>query len=302
MTRSTVPLPSNQPSLIARRAAAVLAGAPSAPDDVASYRIRNHGRAPAKAPVPAYITQAEARGDSRPVSREEFDALSQAGKGMIDQMRRDRAPTTGLDQHWAQLKRDLYPEVRRSWGGATIDSHTGVPLPQGANKYALSVKPPGAHPVSIHEHAPRREFETAMDQARQRFGSLLENGKHHLGVFHDDENHRIDMDPVVVVDHRHEVEAIGAHTHAIGGAYNFADGNGYWPPHVADAPNQREAAMGETPTTWNGPGHWRSHADEVQPGYVHPDDAQPDLEPERTAARKPAETDEDDTFGDTLGM
>jgi hypothetical protein len=53
-------------------------------------------------------------------------------------------------------------------------------------------------------------------------------------VFHDDENHRIDIDPVLVVTNRADVDTIGAATHAIGGAYNFSDGNGYWPPHVAE--------------------------------------------------------------------
>lgn len=220
-------------------------------------------------PVPSYITQAEARGNSRPVSREEFDSISGRGRSLLDQMRQGRAPLTGLDQKWAGLKRDLYPEVRKPWGGATIDAHTGVPLEQGADRYALSVKPAEAKSVSIHERAPRRVFESAMDLARRKFGPLLENGSHYLGVFHDDDNRRIDFDPVVVVDHPDDVEAIGAHTHAIGGAYHFATGDGYFPPHVADA--QRQAALG-APVTWHGPGHWRSHAEQVQPGYRHPDD------------------------------
>jgi hypothetical protein len=232
-----------------------------------------HGGVVASAPTKArtYITQAEARGNSRPVSHEEFDRLSDQGKGLIDQMRASRAPITGLDQHWDALKRSTYDEARKPWGGATIDAHTGVPLESNADRYALSVKSPDVHSMSVHEDASRPEFEHAMDTARERFRPLLENGQHHLGVFHDDENHRIDMDPVVVVHTPDEVEKIGAHTHAIGGAYHFRTGDGYWPPHVTDEQPKHEGALGEQ-ITWNGPGHWRSHAEAVQPGYVHPDD------------------------------
>jgi hypothetical protein len=85
----------------------------------------------------------------------------------------------------------------------------------------------------VPEGASEAEFDAAMDLALQRFGPLLEQDKYHLGIFHDDEHHRIDIDPVVVVDTQAEAEAIGAYTHNIGGAYRFSDGNGYWPPHIA---------------------------------------------------------------------
>jgi hypothetical protein len=219
-----------------------------------------------------YITPAEARGNSRPVSREEFDDIAMRGRGMVDQMRHDRAPLTGLDQQWGQVKEHAYGEARKPWGGATIDAHTGVALESDADKYALSVKPPGMQSVSVHEGADRHTFHRAMDSALARFRPLLENGRHHLGVFHDDDQKRIDIDPVVVVDTPDEVEAIGAHTHAIGGAYHFRTGDGYFPPHVKG--DDKRGAVSELgqPVRWSGPGHWRSYAESVQPGYTHPDD------------------------------
>jgi hypothetical protein len=89
--------------------------------------------------------------------------------------------------------------------------------------------------VSIPETASETEFGAAVDKAMIRFAGELEKGQRHLGIFHDDENHRIDIDPVLVVDSLSDVEQIGAYTHAIGGAYSFKDGQGYWPPHVAES-------------------------------------------------------------------
>ena len=179
------------------------------------------------------ITKADARGDSRPVSHEEFQRLAHVGQARLEAMARQSAPTTGLDKNWERIKAETFAEVQKSWGGATINSHTGDALPQGANAYALTVKDQKSATVSVHEQATREEFYAAMDTAKRQFGSILMRQGHHLGVFHDDENHRIDIDPVIVTADHSDVETIGAATHAIGGAYNFSDGNGYWPPHVA---------------------------------------------------------------------
>lgn len=180
------------------------------------------------------ITKAEARGDSRPVSRAEFHRLAKIGQAKLDKMRKEASPTTGLDRNWDNIKRQAFDEVQKSWGGATIDSHTGKALPQGVNAYALTVKSAASNSVSVHEGASFEDFSRAMDHAKGVFGTVLTHQGHHLGIFHDDENHRIDIDPVIVTTKHSDVETIGAATHAIGGAYNFSDGNGYWPPHVVE--------------------------------------------------------------------
>jgi len=149
-------------------------------------------------------------------------------------MAANSSPTTGLDSKLAKLKEETYAEVQSEWGGATIDSHTGEPLPQGANKFAITVKDPGNDTVSIPIGATREQFDAAMDQAIEAFRPVLEREGHHLGVFRDDDVGRIDFDPVVVLDNRADVDTIGAASRSIGGAYNFSDGNGYWPPHVVD--------------------------------------------------------------------
>jgi len=179
------------------------------------------------------ITAAQARGDSRPVSHEEFQRLARIGQGQLDKMASTSSPTTGLDKNWDTIKTETFAEVQKSWGGATIDSHTGQALPQGANKYAITVKG-GQKTVSVPENATLEQFAAAMDKARKDFGPILERQSHYLGVFHDDQHKRIDIDPVIVVTDRADVDTIGAASHSIGGAYNFADGNGYWPPHVGE--------------------------------------------------------------------
>lgn len=209
------------------------------------------------------ISAKEARGNSRPVSEEEYDRIAASGKGMLAERLQNRAPTKGLDENWDGLKDKAFVEVQQSWGGATINAHTGVPLESTADKYALTIKPKGVKPVSIPETASREEFDVAMDSAKEQFRPLLENGGSHLGVFHDDENHRIDIDPVVVVDTLDEVEAIGAYTHAIGGAYHFKSGDGFWPPHVAEPQRSKSISLGQG-VHWQGPGEWRSYADKVQ--------------------------------------
>lgn len=178
------------------------------------------------------ITADERRGDSRPVSSDEFQRLARAGREQLDRFIANSAPIDGLDDNWDAIKSHAFDEALKSWGGSTIDARTGEPLLDGANRYALTVKDGGVSTVSVPENATRSEFNAAMDAAKEKFRSILERENHFLGVFHDDDLNRIDIDPVTVVDTLGEVHAIGAATRAIGGAYCFADGNGYWPPHV----------------------------------------------------------------------
>ena len=119
------------------------------------------------------------------------------------------------------------------------------------DRFALSVKPQGMDTISIPEGASEDEFSAAMDRARATFGPELQKGSRALGIFHDDDNHRIDIDPVLVVHNRDDVESIGAYTHAIGGAYHFQSGDGYWPPHVEPQehswPSSRDQDSGALP-------------------------------------------------------
>jgi hypothetical protein len=113
-----------------------------------------------------------------------------------------------------------------------------------------------------------------MDQAMERFGGD-ENGPlwmegAHLGIFRNEDTGTYDIDPVLVLDSVEEVEQIGAYTHSVGGAYNYADGLGYWPPYVAggDAGGEGQAVPGEVAR----PG---GEGGEAQPGVGPPGEAGP---------------------------
>lgn len=213
------------------------------------------------------ITSADLYGpgkaNSRAVSHEEFQQLAAEGKQQMDEIRGQSKNPNGLTNHWDRITEAAWNEVQKPWGGATFDAHSGRQLPQGINAFALSTKPDDVKTVSVPEYVSRAGFLAAMDQAKEQFREELSHKYSHLGVFHDDDNHRIDIDPVTVVGSLHDAEAIGAYTHAVGGAYSFKDGNGYWPPHVEDQEEKDDTPKGHH---WKGPGEWRSFAEKVQHG------------------------------------
>lgn len=213
------------------------------------------------------ITAAEARGNSRPVTSEEFQRLAEIGRRQIDELVADTQPIDALDENWTEIQQEAFDAAQASWGGATINARTGEFLASDADRYALTVKESGMETVTVPEGASKAKFETAMTEARDKFRPILERRDHYLGVFHDDDLGRIDFDPVTVVDSLDKVETIGAATRAIGGAYNFADGNGYWPPHVDDelavAASAGMDGMDEK-TSFKGPAEWKRQAKQLE--------------------------------------
>lgn len=188
------------------------------------------------------ITAADGkRGDAQPVTRAQFALDASDGKQILDGLKANASPITGLLDNLDSIKDSTYAAVQESWGGATIDSHTGQALASDADKYAITAKPAGVESVSVPENPTREEWGAAVDKAVARFGDTLTAQSYHLGVFHDDDLGRIDLDPVVVMDTKKESNAVGAYTHNVGGAYNFKDGNGYWPPYVDEADAEAKA-------------------------------------------------------------
>lgn len=169
---------------------------------------------------------------TRAVSAAEFQSLAAEGKARLAGFRDRASPTTGLDENWDGVKAQAFADSRETWGGSTIDAHTGKFLTGNEDAYALTVKPPGMASVSIPAGASREEFDAAMGTARDRFGDLLTYEGFHLGVFNDGDLGRIDIDPVLVVKSHHDVETIGSYTHSVGGGYHFKSGDGFWPPYV----------------------------------------------------------------------
>ena len=183
---------------------------------------------------------------SQPVSHQEFQAQAASGQARLDRMRSVSHPTPGLEgQRWDAMVDHAYAATREPWGGATYNGRTGSPVNfHYPDKLALTVREPTESPISVHPAANRQQFGAAMEQARAQFGPRLGHSHHYLGVFHDADAGRIDLDPTVVVGdpsgkHRQEkgfqaAREVMQATNARGGAFHFASGDGVWPNHVAD--------------------------------------------------------------------
>lgn len=194
------------------------------------------------------ITRADLSNPATPRSREvtptAFQQIAAKGRVLLGGLRERSSPPTGLHEHWTAIVASAWESVQSPWGGLTVDAHTGTALIGNEDKYALSVKPANVSTVSIPIGSTRAEFDQAMATARTQFAGELANQQHYLGVFRDEDNNRIDIDPVLVVDSIAAAESVGAYTHAVGGAYHFADGNGYWPPHIGAAHGDGQGLQG----------------------------------------------------------
>lgn len=181
---------------------------------------------------PEHLSTPDAR-RSRQVSPDEFQGFARRGRQRYQELSAGGS-TEGLDKGWSRIKEDAFRKTRQPWGGTTVNAHTGRPLSskKRPDLYAMTVRDPGDPGISIPSSAKGKQFDRAMEQARKQYGHILGREGHHLGVFHDADKGTVDIDPVYVTPHHKDVEEIGAYTHSVGGAYNFKDGNGYWPPHV----------------------------------------------------------------------
>jgi hypothetical protein len=173
---------------------------------------------------------------TRKVSSGEFQTIAGRGRERMVKMRERSAPANAITDaaRFQKVKDRAWNDSREPWGGGTINPRTGKFLTGDEDLYALTIKPPGVKSVRIPADATREEFDAAMDTAAERFGEQLTYENSHLGVFHDDDLKSIDIDPVTIVDSVTAVEEIGAYTNAVGGAYHFKSGDGFWPPYVDD--------------------------------------------------------------------
>jgi hypothetical protein len=166
------------------------------------------------------------------VDSAEFQQIAHRGAGKVVARQIASQEPKGLVKNWDKVVDHAYDSTREEWGGTTVHARTGKPLGTKGNQYALTVRDPGMESVTVSPDAPKEKFAGAMDHARSQYADILTRKDHHLGVFHDADKGTIDIDPVLVVKNRKDVEDIGAYTGATGGAYHFKSGNGYWPPHV----------------------------------------------------------------------
>lgn len=121
----------------------------------------------------------------------------------------------------------VFHRCQKSWGGATVMANNGQLLPEGITGYVFSVGPT----LSIPEDADYFQFRGACAQLQEFNPDAV-----YFGFFHDNAKGTIDLNPVMYVKTRAEVDAAYTAGHAMpGGAYELATGDGYWPQGRPDA-------------------------------------------------------------------
>jgi hypothetical protein len=172
-------------------------------------------------------------GDNRTVSPAEYQNLARDGRAYIEERTADSSPHA-LDDN--AVRDGAWESVQYEWSGQTIDAHTGQPIPEDyhGDTYAVTARLKGMKEVNIPIGSNRAAFDRAYGRALKMYAEVLNGRDGHLGVFRNETTGRIEFDPVYNTANPHDTEAVGAYTHAVGGAYHFRSGNGYWIPHVED--------------------------------------------------------------------
>jgi hypothetical protein len=93
---------------------------------------------------------------------------------------------------------------------------------------------PGQNTITVKD-GDTDGFNLAMDQAKEQFAPQLHGDGMYLGVFHNDADKTVEIDPVMLETDVDKVDAVGSYTGASGGAFDFGkppDTDDHWIPHV----------------------------------------------------------------------
>jgi hypothetical protein len=114
-----------------------------------------------------------------------------------------------------------YKKCQKSWGGATLFVPTNQFVADGTHGYVFAIGPS----IEIPENADYFEFRGAVAKLEADNPDA-----EYFGFFHDNAKRTIDLNPVMFVKTRAEVDA--AYNGGVdmpGGAYELHTGDGYWP-------------------------------------------------------------------------
>jgi hypothetical protein len=178
------------------------------------------------------ITSENARGDSPAVNLAEYRKHASLGAVALRKLvSRSDVRCYARDVAWRR--------TRDSWGGITLTlpKQAEVRLTAG---YAVSVS--RGDTVSIPADADEGKFRDAYDSAVRRFAYAP-----YLGIFRDDDTGQIEFDAVVITTSENEARDIATHCESLGGAYDFATGNGVFPYHVTDTGREQCQLCGAHP-------------------------------------------------------
>lgn len=188
--------------------------------------------------------------DSQAVSPAEFQRSAQRGQAHLDRLAARGQSTAAMDTPAGRAKvaDTAFAATREEWGGGTYSPSTGKNVSfRSPAKFALTVRDPEDRGISVPNTVNREQFGNALEEAHARYADKLARGSHYLGIFHDPTKEvgghtgAIDFDPVAVVGGkggfekgRQQAKDMMSATHALGGAYHFASGDGFWPNHVVE--------------------------------------------------------------------
>lgn len=173
----------------------------------------------------------------REVSPQEYQNLAAAGRAYVESAQASSTPHVLDTPETRQAAWDaLHPTDTNTWPGGTFDAHTGEPIPSDYNgdTYAVTAKVGNMKTITTPLNATPKQFDAAYTKALKAFAPILNSEGGHLGIFENHDTGVIEFDPVYHTQTVGDTEAVGAYTHAHGGAYNFATEYGYWIPHVRD--------------------------------------------------------------------
>lgn len=114
-----------------------------------------------------------------------------------------------------------FKRSQNSWGGATIRVSDSQFVASEAIGYVFAIGPT----IEIPESADWQEFSEAFAKLEANYPDA-----DYFGIFHDNAKRTVDLNPVMFVETRAEVDAAyNAGVDMPGGAYELHTGDGYWP-------------------------------------------------------------------------
>jgi hypothetical protein len=118
---------------------------------------------------------------------------------------------------------EILTRLREPWGGVTLNQQRQLVEP--TDGYAVTVNP--GRPILLPMWTSTAQLAISWSLARMAWPDGM------IGIFHDDDRDDIEIDPIVIVATRTEVDRLALDFPAVreGGAYEFATGNGYFPSY-----------------------------------------------------------------------
>jgi hypothetical protein len=182
-------------------------------------------------PAHQWTPQGWSRG--RHVSLDEAAALRARGARIMADAAGAKSSIEPMVSNWNAVVDDLHSAVQPAWGGATFNPRTGARITPAEGRFVSAV----GNTVSLTPAEARdpRKYRAALERFVDANREALQQDRHVIGVFHDEELGRVDIDLAVLTHELEDAEGIQLALQRPGGAYDFDTGNGVYAPVVKHA-------------------------------------------------------------------